>query len=51
MLGGGPSTIVTPPMCMCETGALLVQERGVHRSQPVEVALAHGLSVSGRPLQ
>ena len=28
-------------MCMCEYGPLLVQERGVDRSEPVEVALGH----------
>ena len=32
--------------------ALLVQERGVYRGQPIEVTLAHrALSVPGRPLQ
>ena len=50
MLGGGPSMIVSAADVHVRDGALLVQERGVDGSQPVEVSLGHQrLAYRGAP--
>ena len=44
-VGAGPSNSSTPPMCMCATRALLVQEARVRRRQPIEMLLCQVCSL------